>query len=173
MSESRKKTVYGRKSVADEIDRRGNLRSQIVAGAEVIEANSGARFSTRISDVSGGGCFVDALNPLPIGSRVRLSLHGSSAVFETAGSVVYTQQGLGMGIAFDAMSPEQQSGFEEWLNGLGARSEMPAVMPSPAPGARQIPASDQDVLARLVHILISKGILTEADADALLRGPLL
>lgn len=173
MLESRKNTVRSGRSSVHEIDRRGNERSQIVAGAEVIELNSGARFSTRVSDVSRGGCFVDTLSPLPIGSRIRLTLHGSSVAFETAGSVVYTQQGLGMGIAFDPMSPEQQLTLEDWLNGLGARSETPAITSSPAPGARQIPASDQDVLARLLHILISKGILTEADADALLRGPLL
>lgn len=173
MSELNKKTVSSGKALAAEVDRRDNKRTQIVAAAEIVEMGSGARFSTRISDVSIGGCFVDALSPLPVGSRVHLTLLGGSTPFETPGFVVYTQHGLGMGVAFSEMNDEQRMAFETWLSSLNTKNEMPAATPVPNVRARQSTESNQLLVARLVHILVARGILTEEDGEALLREPIL
>src|ERR1700730_18864568 len=81
-----------------EAERRIAERHMFTAGAEVIELKSGARFSTRTTDLGPGGCFVDTTVPFPIGSHVRVILNKGKKAFETAGSVVYSQHGLGMGI---------------------------------------------------------------------------
>lgn len=173
MSELDKKTVSPRKPAAAEIDRRNNLRTQIDAGAEIVELDSGARFSTRISDVSEGGCFVEAVTPLPVGSRVRLTLLGGSTPFETRGFVVYTQQGLGMGVAFSEMSDEQRMAFETWLNSGRTKNETPPATPPPNLRTWQNAESTQPLVGRLIRILVARGILTEEDGQALLREHIL
>src|SRR5215471_17848797 len=92
---------YGRKSKsgggAGEADRRGGDRHLLIASAEIVELSSGARFSTRTTDLGPGGCFVDTLTPFPVGSKVRVTVFRADTKFESEGKVVYSQPGLGMG----------------------------------------------------------------------------
>src|SRR5579863_9128169 len=83
------------KSATSEADRRGNDRHLVTASAEVIELSSGARFSTRTTDMGPGGCFIDTLTPFPVGAKVRVTVYRGASHFETMGTVVYSQQGLG------------------------------------------------------------------------------
>ena len=55
-----------------EADRRNADRHVFTASAEVIEVGSGARFSTRTTDLGPGGCFVDTMLPFPVGAKVRV-----------------------------------------------------------------------------------------------------
>jgi len=90
-------------------------RCPLVASAELTELRSGARFSTRISELGPGGCYVDALSPLPAGTEVGLRIVRDQGVFETKAKVVYCQPGFGMGLAFTEMTPNQRSQLEVWL----------------------------------------------------------
>jgi hypothetical protein len=102
---SEKKKGHGTHSSAvQEAERRAAERHMFTAGAEVVELKSGARFSTRTTDLGPGGCFVDTTVPFPIGSIVRVTLNKGKTTFETAGTVVYSQHGLGMGIAFSELN---------------------------------------------------------------------
>src|SRR5277367_6418742 len=99
---SHKKNDHAAHSPAvQEAERRGAERHMFTAGAEVVELKSGARFCTRTTDLGPGGCFVDTTVPFPAGSKVRVTLQKGKTTFQTAGSVVYSQLGLGMGIAFE------------------------------------------------------------------------
>src|SRR5690349_18261156 len=84
-------------------ERRGAIRHQITVSAEVVEIKSGTRFSSRTTDLGPGGCFVDTLMPLPVGSAVRTRLSKDNVSFEAVGTVTFSQTGLGMGIAFEDM----------------------------------------------------------------------
>src|SRR5580704_1313216 len=106
------------KSAAGEAEGRGNDRHAITASAEVVELGSGARFSTRTTDLGPGGCFVDTMVPFPVGANVRVSVHKGKTQFESSGIVVYSQAGLGMGIAFDTMEPQQRQELDRWLTEL-------------------------------------------------------
>jgi hypothetical protein len=46
----------------------------MVLAPEVIELPRGARLSARTADISRMGCYIDMLNPIPQGSRIRLRL---------------------------------------------------------------------------------------------------
>src|SRR5580658_10789501 len=105
---SASKSASGGRSTKD-VERRHADRHIFTAAADVVELGSGARFSTRTTDLGPGGCFVDTTNPFAVGSRVRIALHKGKNVFETPGVVVYSQHGLGMGIAFDEIDPEQRA----------------------------------------------------------------
>jgi len=83
-----------------ETERRGTSRHMFTAAAEVIELKSGARFSTRTTDLGPGGCFVDTVCPFPVGSHVRVSLempHGAKPILGT-GSVMRSMGQHEMGI---------------------------------------------------------------------------
>ena len=62
------KPLFGQSKTAE---RRGANRHTITAAAEIVDVASGARFTTRTSDLGPGGCFVDSLTPFPIGSKVQ------------------------------------------------------------------------------------------------------
>src|SRR6202522_4769165 len=113
---SEKKKGHGTHSSAvQEAERRAAERHMFTAGAEVIELKSGARFSTRATDLGPGGCFVDTVCPFPVGSNVRVTLQKAKTTFQTAGTVVYSQHGLGMGISFDDQDEARRIALGEWL----------------------------------------------------------
>jgi hypothetical protein len=96
-------------------NRRVFPRYPFIAQAEVIDLGSGARLSTRTSEVGLGGCYLDMINPIPDGTPVRVHLRCDKGTFEAPGKVVYCQQGFGMGIAFGEIAPAQRKILESWL----------------------------------------------------------
>jgi len=169
-----KKNAHGAPAPAvQEAERRIAERHMFTAGAEVIELKSGARFSTRTTDLGPGGCFVDTTVPFPIGSVVRITLNKGKTTFATAGTVVYSQHGLGMGIAFTDLDAEKRLELANWLAGI--TGERPAAHEiAQAPKASN---AGQDrafvALVRLVRLMIGKGILTEAEGTSVLHDPVL
>ena len=97
------------------VERRSVPRHPLVLAAEIVELPRGARLSSRTSDISRTGCYLDTLNPIPQGSRVRLRFTHNNEVFEAIGKVVYVSYGLGMGVTFTEVSPEQQARLDHWL----------------------------------------------------------
>ena len=89
-------------------EKRNMGRIPFTASADVIDLASQQQFSLRTTDVGTGGCFLDALFPLPVGSRVCVILYQGLKNFQAEGKVVYSQPGLGMGIAFDELNSEQR-----------------------------------------------------------------
>lgn len=59
-----------------------------------------------ITDVSLGGCYVEMLSPLPVDSTIHLSLNPGTTTLHMSGKVRSSQMGLGMGVAFTGMGPE-------------------------------------------------------------------
>lgn len=156
-----------------EADRRGANRHVFTAAADVTELGSGARFSTRTTDLGPGGCFADTTNPFPVGARVRVNVRKGKTEFETCGAVVYSQTGLGMGIAFDKLGAEERHALDAWLADLtDGRQALPET---PHPPSKLGPAhgSDHAALVRLVQLMISKGLFTEAEGAFVLHDPVL
>jgi len=148
-------------------ERRGGLRYQITVAAEVIELISGTRFSTRTTDLGPGGCFVDTLMPLPVGSSVRVRLYKDTMAIEALGTVTYSQSGLGMGVAFDSMAPEKARALDAWLTEL---TQVKPIDLSPHTSIRT-PAKTGGSSAtseKLIRLLVKRGVISAADAAALL-----
>ena len=97
------------------VERRSAPRSQLVLAADVVELPRGARLSARTADISRTGCYIDTLNPLPQGSRVRLRMTHHDEIFEAIGRIVYVSPNLGMGVMFVEVSAEQQGRLDRWL----------------------------------------------------------
>jgi PilZ domain len=176
---------YGQPKKAQEAERRIAERHMFTAAAEVIEMQSGARFSTRTMDLGPGGCFVDTTVPFPVGSKVRIALQKGKTNFKTGGNVVYSQVGLGMGIAFDEQEPIQRIALDQWI--AEVTSNHPSVHESshehshqPSPVSSHGLKSDSHhrspewvAMVRLVQLMIGKGILTEAEGTSILHDPVL
>jgi hypothetical protein len=96
-------------------NQRSVLRCPLVASVEVTDLHSGTRLSARISELSVGGCYVDALTPFPEGTLVKLRITRDQGAFESIGKVVYTHANFGMGVAFTDVKSDQRSILETWI----------------------------------------------------------
>lgn len=101
-------------------DKRTVPRYCLIAVCEVVEPASDLRFDCRISEISLKGCYVDFLNPLPIATVIDLHVSRDQGMFTTRGRVIYSQQGMGMGVAFQETAAEQMKTLESWLSELSA-----------------------------------------------------
>jgi len=162
-----------RETATKEAERRGADRHIFTASAEVVDLTTGARFSTRTTDLGPGGCFVDTLSPLPIGSQVHVSVRKGRTHFQCEGTVVYSQDGLGMGIGFESLDATQQNALETWLTELTGGRYIPPVDMRQERRASQISSGDHATVVRLVQLLIGKGLLTEAEGQSVLHDPVL
>lgn len=95
--------------------RRAVRRCPLVASAEVTDLSSGTLLTGRSSEVGLGGCYVDSLNPFPVGTLIGVKLLRDCGVFEAKAKVVYCDPGFGMGLAFTDMTPDQRLLLEAWL----------------------------------------------------------
>jgi hypothetical protein len=108
--------LEGEKRMPDiTVERRIALRYPMVLAVDVIDLPRGAKQSARVSDISRTGCYVDTLNPIARGGRVRIRFTHHQEDFEAVGSVVYVSQGLGMGVQFMEVSQEEQARLDRWL----------------------------------------------------------
>jgi PilZ domain len=163
-----------RETGTKEAERRGADRHIFTASAEVVDMATGARFSTRTTDLGPGGCFVDTLSPLPVGSEVHVSVRKGQTHFRCEGTVVYSQDGLGMGIGFESLDATQQQHLQTWLNELTGGRYIPAVDLRREKRAPKLGSgSEHALMVRLIQLLIGKGLLTEAEGQSVLHDPVL
>jgi hypothetical protein len=168
------KRAKGAAAVEDP-DRRSGNRHLFTASAEVVELTSGARFSTRTTDLGPGGCFIDTTNPLPVGAKVRVSIRKGKNHFNTSGSVVYSQNGLGMGVSFTDMDEPQQRAIEAWIRGVYEDDGGTGYAARPQFDGKQAihDGAPSVALMRLIRVLVSKGLLTETEGASILMDPVL
>jgi hypothetical protein len=96
-------------------ERRSVPRYGLIAQTEVVEPVSGLRIAGRISEISRKGCYVDALNTLPTQTLIEIRISRDQGKFNSPGKIIYTQEGMGMGIAFLNMPADQLKTLDTWL----------------------------------------------------------
>ncbi|MGB6545722.1 MAG: PilZ domain-containing protein [Candidatus Acidiferrales bacterium] len=172
------KTARLKSGAAAHDERRRSVRHTVSAVVQVVDTKSGTRLTTRASDLGLGGCYVDTLTPLPVGTEVKLGLHKDKVLIELTGKIVYSHPGLGMGIAFVEAASEHRAALEEWLNSLSqstissSASAMRSTDPSAAARANDVnaaAANAQGSVFRLVNLLLAKGILTDEDVEMIFQ----
>jgi hypothetical protein len=179
-------------SNAAELERRSAARKAFVAETQVVELSSGAKLFGRTCDLAIRGCYVDTLTPFPVGTAVGIRLKKKDTTVEARGNVVYQVPGLGMGIAFFDLTPENSATLEKWfvhVDEEGPSFEVSSLtanqVESYERGRQQTPSGQFGELihmltraqqqaqsgqfVELVHILKKKGILTRAEAAGLLQ----
>ncbi|MGD0840095.1 MAG: PilZ domain-containing protein [Candidatus Acidiferrales bacterium] len=96
-------------------DRRAHPRHSLMAAAEVVDTPTGMRLRASTSDVSLGGCYINTLNPFPLGTPLLLKIEHGNASFEAEAFVSTRHEGMGMGLAFKHVSAEQKSRLAKWI----------------------------------------------------------
>jgi PilZ domain len=81
-------------------DRRYAIRFPFAADVEIIDMEAGTRAVGVTSDISLGGCFVCTSKPLPVSTRVRISLTRKNQKIEALAVVRILKPRIGMGIEF-------------------------------------------------------------------------
>ncbi len=159
-------------------ERRNNGRCPFIASAELVDLQSNSRLSARTMDLDRGGCYIDTINPLRVGTPVTLQLHKENRSFRTRAEVVYVQHGNGMGLAFANAEAEQSRILERWIAGLDATaapnsSTADSVEPSEQQAVWHAKNHDEtrgaSPLTYLILMLVQKNILNETEGKALLK----
>lgn len=96
-------------------EKRAVPRLSLIASAEIIESASGVHISGRISEISRKGCYLDVLNPLPVGTLLRLAISRDQGTFTCTAQIIYIQEGMGMGIAYVEVPPDQLKILDAWI----------------------------------------------------------
>jgi hypothetical protein len=166
MSDKRDHAEDGATATAE---RREVRRYPFVCPAELIDLDGSTRISARTTDISERGCYIDTLNPFPVGTRVRLLLTKNDQRVEFRAKVTSCHMGSGMGLLFERLSPAQRKTVTSWSEGASSLAETSFSAPASA-GVSQS-ASRKNVLfaQKLVKALEGKGILSPSEAGELLR----
>jgi hypothetical protein len=156
-------------------DRRQHKRHAFSATAEVMDMVSGARLPTRAADLNVGGCYLDMLNPLPIGSNVRVSIRSEGVEFTCTAVVRDTQPGMGMGVAFTNLDDARKALIESWIERLVSPALANFPLSTSSENAKPaLPPEQRDALAlQLIELLQKKGLLSSNDVASLLRDRIL
>jgi hypothetical protein len=81
------------------VERRRNSRWTFTAAISVMEPVSGAHIQAHTTDLGPGGCFVDAMNSFPPGTKVRLRMTKEGESVDADAIVACSQVGVGMGLS--------------------------------------------------------------------------
>jgi hypothetical protein len=150
------------------IDRRKSERFPFSAVALLIEPRSQARMSVRIADISLRGCYADALNAMPVGTKVSISIEHGSAQIKTGATVTYSLPGMGMGLSFEELAPDMKFILSRWIaevdGGASSLSETEELTKS----NRQEARSERPTLTRLIGLMVQKNLLTKSEGNGLL-----
>jgi hypothetical protein len=96
-------------------ERRRTPRYPFIATAEVTDQSSHASISTRVTELSLHGCYLDMPNPLVKDTQITIKIYSEGQFFESAGTIVYSQPNLGVGVTFRDVRQQFLSVLKRWL----------------------------------------------------------
>jgi PilZ domain len=123
-------------------------------------------------DLSRGGCYVDTINPFPMGAEVRIRISKGNLTFVAPAKVMYAAAGMGMGLMFTKIEPHRLQVPQEWLRELSgespsAPSEMSEQSEQNHHTGNANSNEQQYVLNELIIALMRKQILSDAEGKAM------
>jgi hypothetical protein len=96
-------------------ERRRETRYPFYAMAEIVDERENARTSSRISDLSLHGCYVEMANPFPAGTNVMIEICTETESVETQATVAFFEAKQGMGLMFREMPEYYTNVLHRWL----------------------------------------------------------
>lgn len=147
-------------------DRRAFKRLSCSGGAEFHEVGNPLLNTAMVSDICVGGCYIETRVPLSVETRLELTIRVADFEISGTGEVRICHSGMGMGIAFREMTPENRQRLEDLIETLAG----PTVRRTPAAKAAK-DTTTMELLLFLVDTLREKGLLTpEEHANAQSRA---
>ncbi len=83
-------------------------------------------FPCRISDISWGGCFVDAVNTPPAGQATIVTVRIGDASIDIPGKILHVEQKLGFSVKFDQLTVGHVTALSTLLGKPPARTQKAA-----------------------------------------------
>jgi hypothetical protein len=111
--------------------RRVNPRYTFFADAEAT-LYDGTLVLGQLSELSCRGCYIDTLEPIPIGTQFDLRICDGMTSCELQGKAIYLHSGSGLGIfgigvVFGEVNIDQRSAIDGWLRELAGSKRTPAL----------------------------------------------
>jgi hypothetical protein len=152
-------------------DHRAQVRFPFSAAAEICELHSQTRLAGRCSDLSSGGCYIDALTPFAVGAVVKVRIERDLREFEAGAVVAYAHVSMGMGLAFTEIKHEHQDVLRSWIAELSGERPSGSAMSTPTAVIAQTGANANMrlVVHGLIAMLVRKQLITDDEAAGLLR----
>lgn len=148
-------------------ERRRFPRFPFVADVEILAVESKTKLQARMSDLSLDGCYIDTLNPPPVGTQLRLHVQAGEKSFECLGKVRFCAPGLGIGVEFAKM-PAQ-----DWQKLAGVVESLASERLGTAAKGSSYEEMIEGTLAlveALTDVLEKKGVLRREEIGAALRA---
>lgn len=154
-------------------ERRAHPRYHFTACVAAIDVKYRTTMNARTSDISRGGCYVDAFCPFPVNADVKLRLSCEKRSLIAKAKVVCSKTGMGMGLEFRDLEEPQLEVLDEWLGELsGARPPKESETceaPWEAESELAVDRTQWYVLHELVVALMRKSLLGHQEGKAMLR----
>jgi hypothetical protein len=96
-------------------ERRRTPRYPFSALAEIVDEEENARTSSRVSDLSLHGCYVETNNPFPEGTNVMIEISTETESLETHAIVAHFEPKRGMGLTFSEMPESLANVLNRWV----------------------------------------------------------
>jgi hypothetical protein len=97
-------------------DKRGSPRYKCAGSARIQEISTTVSTWASFADISLLGCYVETATPLRVGAALTLRLEANGFRVEANGEVRVLYPGLGMGVSFGQMSPENRERLRELVH---------------------------------------------------------
>ena len=102
-------------------ERRVEPRYPVAAMAEAIDIKSHTRIGGRISDIGVGGCYFEVMSPFGAGAELQVRITRNEQTLATSARVLYSTGGMGMGLLFTKVDPEQRHLLLRWVSELSGK----------------------------------------------------
>lgn len=158
-------------------EKRRHPRFPFSSGGEAFDPQANVHVTGRLSDISRSGCYMDTISPFAVNAAIILAVTHEGRTFKTKAKVVYSLNGMGMGIMFTTMEPDQARVLDAWLAQLGGSIHLepdPAKLDAATPEGlvEAAPMVDQelrDIVRELIVVLSRKSIVGDVEAMAMMR----
>jgi hypothetical protein len=114
-----------------EQERRRHPRYNCAGIAKLWENGNEHSATGRVNEISRGGCYIEMMSPMRIGTAIRLELSVSGRTIHLEGIVRTSQPNFGMGVEFTRMAPAEAERLCHLV------SELAGEVPAPEPAAAE------------------------------------
>lgn len=99
-------------------NKRRFARHKISLPLELKDERIGTPMRINATDVSGNGCYVETIMPLPVGTVLRAEFYMDTERVSISAVVRTCDPGVGNGIEFTGLPPEGKQRMQEYLNAI-------------------------------------------------------
>jgi hypothetical protein len=164
-------------SASEPAEKRRHPRFPFSTGGEAFDPQANVRVTGRLSDISRSGCYMDTISPFAMNAAIILTVTKDGRTFKTKAKVVYSLNGMGMGMTFTTMEPDQARVLDSWLAELGgllhlepAQATLEAAAPDvPIKAAPLVDQELRDIVRELIVELNRKSIVGDVEAMGMMR----